>query len=155
MPKGSGPHPAVVMLHGASTRKDAGNAEYEKMCGELADLGYYVEFIEYYSQTDAVGPGQPVQMKEDFPIWLEEIHSGLDALDKNPSVDPHRVALMGFSLGSFLSLSAGAIDPEPNRRDRRVLRRTAADPAVRGQDDAADVDPARRQGRAGAGGDGA
>ena len=38
-------------------RKDSGNAEYEKMCGELADLGYYVEFIEYYSQTDAVGAG--------------------------------------------------------------------------------------------------
>jgi len=111
VPNGAGPHPAVVMLHGASQRKDSGNAEYEKMCGKLADLGYYVEFIEYYSQTDAVGPGEPVQMKEDFPIWLAEIHSGLDALDKNPSVDPRRVAMMGFSLGSFLSLSAGAINP--------------------------------------------
>jgi carboxymethylenebutenolidase len=111
VPKGSGPHPAVVMLHGATIRKDAGNPEYEKMCGELADLGYYVEFIEYYSQTDAVGPGQPAQMAQNFPTWLEEIHSGLDALDKNPVVDPHRVALMGFSLGSFLSLSVGAVDP--------------------------------------------
>jgi carboxymethylenebutenolidase len=111
VPKGNGPHPAVVMLHGASERKDSGNPEYEKMCTELADLGYYTEFIEYYSQTDAVGPEQPVQMKEDFPIWLEEIYSGLDALDKNPAVDPHRVALLGFSLGSFLSLSTAAIDP--------------------------------------------
>ncbi len=111
VPKGSGPHPAVVMLHGASQRKDSGNPEYEKMCGELAGLGYYTEFIEYYSQTDAVGPEQPAQMKEDFPVWLEEILSGLKALDKNPSVDPHRVAMMGFSLGSFLSLSVGTIDP--------------------------------------------
>jgi dienelactone hydrolase len=109
--KGSGPHPAVVMLHGASIRKDARNPEYEKMCGELADLGYYVEFIEYYSQTDAVGPGQPALMPQNFPTWLEEIHSGLDALDKNPAVDPYRVALMGFSLGSFLALSTGAMDP--------------------------------------------
>src|SRR5579863_7551725 len=68
VPKGAGPHPAVVMLHGASPRKDSGNPEYEKMCGELADLGYYTEFIEYYSQTDAVGPEQPAQMKNDFPI---------------------------------------------------------------------------------------
>ena len=51
------------------------------------------------------------QMRQDFPIWLDEIHSGLDAIEKNPAVDPHRVALMGFSLGSFLSLSVGAIDP--------------------------------------------
>ena len=111
VPKGSGPHPAVVMLHGATIHKDARNPEYEKMCGELADLGYYVEFIEYYSQTDAVGPGQPALMPQNFPTWLEEIHSGLDALDKNPAVDPHRVALMGFSLGSFLSLSVGAVEP--------------------------------------------
>ena len=67
VPNGSGPHPAVVMLHGATIHKDARNPEYEKMCGELAGLGYYVEFIEYYSQTDAVGPEQPAQLREDFP----------------------------------------------------------------------------------------
>jgi carboxymethylenebutenolidase len=111
VPKGSGPHPAVVLLHGASPQKDAGYAEFEKICGALADRGYYTEFIEYYSQTEAVGASQLDQIKQDFPIWLDEIHSGLDALDKNPAVDPHRVALMGFSLGSFLSLSMGATDP--------------------------------------------
>jgi carboxymethylenebutenolidase len=111
VPKGSGPHPAVVLLHGASARKDVGNADFEQMCGKLAGLGYYTEFIEYFSQTDAVGAGQRDQIRQDFPIWLDEIHSGLDALEKNPAVDPHRVALMGFSLGSFLSLSMGAIDP--------------------------------------------
>src|SRR5260370_15091759 len=111
VPTGSGPHPAVVMLHGASQRKDSGNPEYEKICRELADLGYYVEFIEYYSQTDAVGPGHPVQMTENFPIWLAEIPSRRDALDKNPSVGSHRVAMKGFSVGSFLSLSTSAINP--------------------------------------------
>lgn len=110
VPKGIGPHPAVMMLHGASTRKNAGNEQYEKICGELSGLGYYTEFVEYYSQTDAIGPDRPALMKQDFLIWLEEIHSGLDALDKNPAVDPHRVALMGYSLGSFLALSAGALD---------------------------------------------
>jgi carboxymethylenebutenolidase len=109
---GTGPHPAVVMLHGASPRKEAGNDEYEKMCGQLADQGYYTEFIEYYSQTEAAGPDNPSAMKKYFPVWLAEIHSGIEALDKNPAVDPHRVALMGFSLGSFLSLSAGAVDPD-------------------------------------------
>ncbi len=112
VPKGIGPHPAVVMLHGASRRKNAGNEQYEKICRDLAGLGYYTEFVEYYSQTEAVGPGRPALMKQDFLIWLREIHSGLDALDKNPAVDPHRVALMGFSLGSFLALSAGALDPK-------------------------------------------
>src|SRR5712692_9413483 len=109
-PSGAGPHPAVVMLHGASSRKEAGNDEFEKMCGELAGQGYYTEFIEYYSQTEAVGVGNPSGMRKYFPVWLAEIHSGIEALDKNPAVDSHRVALMGFSLGSFLSLSTGAVD---------------------------------------------
>jgi len=111
-PAGKGPHPAVVILHGASGQKEVANPSFEKMCGELAEKGYYAEFIEYYSQTEAVGPENPEATRRYFPVWLEEIQSGIDALDKNPAVDPHRVALMGFSLGSFLSLSVGAIDPD-------------------------------------------
>jgi carboxymethylenebutenolidase len=99
------------MLHGASPRKETGSDEYEKVCGQLADLGYYTEFIEYYSQTEAIGAGDASGMRKNFPVWMAEIHSGIEALEKNPAVDPHRVAMLGFSLGSFLSLSAGAVDP--------------------------------------------
>jgi dienelactone hydrolase len=112
VPKGSGPHPAVVMLHGAAPFKERGHDEYERVCGRLADLGYYTEFIEYYSQTGAFGAGRPALIVKYFPTWLQVIKAGLDALDKNPAVDPHRVALVGYSLGSFLSLSAGALDPK-------------------------------------------
>ena len=100
------------MLHGAAPRKDAGYDEYERICGRLAEQGYYTEFIEYYSQTAVIGVGNTSGMMKNFPVWLAEIRSGIDALDKNPAVDPHRVALLGFSLGSYLSLSTGAIDPE-------------------------------------------
>jgi dienelactone hydrolase len=101
------------MLHGASPRKEAGNDEFEKMCGELADQGYYTEFIEYYSQTEAVGANDPSGIRKNFPVWLAEIHSGIDELGKNRqgAVDPHRIALLGFSLGAYLSLSSGAVDP--------------------------------------------
>jgi carboxymethylenebutenolidase len=91
---------------------EAGNDEFEKMCSELADRGYYTEFIEYFSQTGPVSVGNLSGFVKYFPTWLAEIHSGIDALDKNPAVDPHRVALLGFSLGSYLSLSAGAVDPD-------------------------------------------
>ena len=111
VPTGAGPHPAIILLHGASPKKGLGDRAFEKMCTDLAAQGYYTEFIEYYSQTDAVGVGRPKEMMQDFPIWLAEIKSGLDNLDKNPAVDPHRVAMMGFSLGAYLSLSTGAMDP--------------------------------------------
>ena len=110
-PSGAGPHPAVVVLHGASPRKDAGYDVFEKMCGQLAEQGYYTEFIEYYSQTPAIGVRQSSAMPKYFPVWLSEIHSGIEALGKNPAVDPHRIAMLGFSLGAYLSLSSGAVDP--------------------------------------------
>ena len=111
VPAGAGAHPAVVMLHAASPRKEAANDEYQKMCEQLAGHGYYTEFIEYYSQTKGVGAHAPSGPRKNFPVWMAEIHSGIDALDKNPAVDSHRVALLGFSLGSFLSLAAAAIEP--------------------------------------------
>jgi len=111
VPAGAGPHPAIVLLHGASPKKGLGDRAFEKMCTDLAALGYYTEFIEYYSQTDAVGVGRPKLMMQDFPIWLAEIKAGLDDLGKNPAVDPHRIAMMGFSLGAYLSLSIGAANP--------------------------------------------
>jgi len=81
------------------------------MCGQLAAAGYYAVYLEYYSQTDDVTAFEPAKMKEFFPIWLGEIRAGIDAMDQNPQIDPKRIALMGFSLGSFLSLSTGATDP--------------------------------------------
>jgi len=101
------------MLHGASPRKGDGKEEFEKMCGHLANQGYYTEFIEYYSQTEAVGANDPSGIRKNFPVWLAEIHSGIDELGKSRqgAVDPHRIALLGFSLGAYLSLSSGAVDP--------------------------------------------
>ncbi|HUO05787.1 MAG TPA: dienelactone hydrolase family protein [Candidatus Binataceae bacterium] len=111
VPDTIGAHPAVIMLHGASGNLGHGYGDFEKICTDLAAAGYFTEFIEYYSQTGAVGVDHPVQMMEDFPVWLAEIKSGIDALDKNPAVDPHRVAMVGYSLGAFLSLATGASQP--------------------------------------------
>lgn len=105
-----GPHPAVILLHGAGPAPDQ-NSEFARMCAELAGDGYYVESIEYYSQTGAVGAEDPADIQKYYLTWMTEIRSGIDAMDKNPEVDPKRVAIIGFSLGSFLALSTGATDP--------------------------------------------
>ena len=68
VPASAGPHPAVILLHGASPKKGLGDEAFEQMCTDLAAQGYYAEFIEYYSQTDAVGVGRPKLMMQDFPL---------------------------------------------------------------------------------------
>ena len=112
VPEGKSPYPAVVLLHGAGARGSS-YSSMEKICGNLADAGYYAEFIEYYSQTDDVrpAPGRPTRIPEFFPIWLGEIRAGVSAMDRNPEINPKKIGMMGFSLGAFLSLGTGATDP--------------------------------------------
>jgi dienelactone hydrolase len=106
-PADAGAHPAVILLHGLSL-PGGGNQTFEQICTDLAAQGYFAEFIEFYSQT---GQGTRTTDNRYYQIWLAEIRSGLDALDSNPGVDPRRVAMMGFSLGAFLSLTTGARNP--------------------------------------------
>ncbi len=110
-PSGAGPFPAVIMLHGAGPQ-DMVTDDFENYCSRLADRGYYTEFIEYYSQTAPASARNIAGMVRDFPIWMSEVHSGIAALKKNSAVDSKKVALMGFSLGAFISLSYGATYPD-------------------------------------------
>ncbi|MHB8383727.1 MAG: dienelactone hydrolase family protein [Candidatus Binataceae bacterium] len=109
-PATPGPHPAVILLHGAGPAPPE-NSEFGSMCAELAGDGYYTEYIEYYTQTGAVGAQDITAIQQHYLTWMTEIRSGIDAIDKNSAVDPKRVAIVGFSLGSFLALSTGATDP--------------------------------------------
>jgi carboxymethylenebutenolidase len=111
VPSGAGPFPVVVMLHWAGARDDAGN-EFENICSKLADSGYYTEFIEYYSQTEVLITGDSAGMVANLPTWLSEVHSGIAALKKNPSIASNKVALMGFSLGAYIALAYGATFPD-------------------------------------------
>jgi carboxymethylenebutenolidase len=115
VPDAPGAHPAVIMLHGAVPR-GAGNERFAAMCRDLAASGYRAIFVEYYSQAGPARPGeQPVTglgfaawVNQNFPIWMREIADAVQALASDPAVEPDRIAVMGFSLGAFLALAAGA-----------------------------------------------
>src|SRR5487761_308671 len=109
-PATAGPHPAVILLHGAGPASFE-NSEFAAMCAELAGDGYYTEYIEYYTQTGPVGAQDIAEIQKYYLTWMTELRSGIGAMVKNPAVDPKRIAIVGFSLGSFLALSTGATDP--------------------------------------------
>ena len=106
---GSGRHPAVILLHGAGYR-GMNHHEFDTMCGALADHGYDAEFIEYFDATANYDP--TTDPMENFKTWTAAIHSGIEALARNPAVDPKRIALMGFSQGAYLAVGIAAQFPD-------------------------------------------
>ena len=116
VPAGADAHPGILLLHGAVPR-GANDEAYAAMCRGLAAGGYYAMFIEYYSQAGPAKPGDlPVAgrgfaawVNGNFPIWTREIASGIGALGHTPRVERGRIAVIGYSLGAFLAVAAGAV----------------------------------------------
>lgn len=115
VPDGAGAHPSVILLHGAVPR-GAEDVALGSMCRALAAAGYYVMFVEYYSQAGPAHPGDPpvagrgfaAWVDGNFATWTREIASAMDTLANDPAIDRGRIAVIGFSLGAFLAVAAGA-----------------------------------------------
>ena len=50
-------------------------------------------------------------MKSKFPLWMKTLWDAISFIETQPHVDREPIALLGFSLGAYLSLANSAIDP--------------------------------------------
>lgn len=107
-PTGTGRHPAVILVHGSGYR-GLNYDMFDTMCGALADHGYDAELLEYYDST--ANSDQLSHTMENFKIWMDAIHSGIEVLAHNPAVDSRHIALMGFSQGAYLAVATAAVFP--------------------------------------------
>ena len=102
----NGPIPAVVALYGAG-----GNVPgMERYASKLAAEGFAVYLLHYFDRT-GVAPSDLQMMKLNFPLWMKTLWDGITFVEAEPQVDRNRIALLGFSLGAYLSLANSAIDP--------------------------------------------
>ena len=91
---GAGRHPAIVLLHGAAGPglfTDA-TSDHRRYPEQLAAAGYAV-FMPYYA--------------EERGDALEVATLAFEQVRTDPSVDPSRVAVVGFSRGANLALRLG------------------------------------------------
>jgi carboxymethylenebutenolidase len=101
-----GPIPAVVALYGA-----AGSVSgMDRYASKLAAEGFAVYLLHYFDRT-GVAPSGLQMMKLNFPLWMKTLWDGITFVEAQPQVDRNRIALLGFSLGAYLSLANSAIDP--------------------------------------------
>ena len=101
----AGPIPAVVALHGAG-----GNlAGMERYASALAEQGFAVYLLHYFDRTGEQ-PADLNTMKRHFPAWMKTLWDAVSYVETQPQVDRERIALVGFSLGAYLSLANSTID---------------------------------------------
>jgi dienelactone hydrolase len=97
IPDGPGPSPAVVLMHGCGGAWRGIDARWGKL---LAEWGYVTLAIDRFGTrgiTNACTGGLP-------PSTLHDAYRALNFLAGQSSVDPSRVAVVGFSQGGMLAL---------------------------------------------------
>src|SRR5262249_29590891 len=108
-PKAPGKYPAVLVIHGAGGMT-IGGPLFRESARRLARRGYVAHVVHYFDLTGTMVADLPT-MKTHFAAWMRAVPDGVTNAAKQPNVDPSRVGLLGFSLGSYLSLSLSVFDP--------------------------------------------
>jgi carboxymethylenebutenolidase len=101
-----GPVPAVIALYGAGGSVSG----MERYAGMLAAQGFAVYLLHYFDRTGTASADKPAIMRN-FPLWMKTLWDATSFVETQPPVDGKRIALLGFSLGAYLSLANSAIDP--------------------------------------------
>jgi dienelactone hydrolase len=99
------PIPAVIALHGAG----GGVAGMERYASLLAAQGFAVYLLRYFDRTGTESADKSTIIRN-FPLWMKTLWDATSFVETQPQVDGKRIALLGFSLGAYLSLANSAID---------------------------------------------
>jgi uncharacterized protein len=100
LPEDPDPHPGVVVVHGAGSRKE-NHADFARLA--VANGWAALTFdLPGHGGSEPVFTGRAV----------DDVIAMADLLAVQPEVDPTRVALRGSSLGGFLAICAAAAEPE-------------------------------------------
>jgi dienelactone hydrolase len=121
-PCGEGKHPAIVLVHGLQSVESSKSA-LDTICRAYAARGYAVFLIHYFERTktsekeiapllakfknflaDDNKPRDEATCKI-YSTWLDTLRDGLTHIRVQPNVDRERVALVGLSLGGFMSMT--------------------------------------------------
>jgi dienelactone hydrolase len=97
--------PTVIALHGAGGDPTGS----ERFAAQLAEQGFAVYVLHYFDRTGTQSADKPTILRN-FPVWMKTLWDAISFVEKQPAVDRERMALLGFSLGAYLSLANSTID---------------------------------------------
>src|SRR5438270_2402676 len=95
--------PAVMVVHGSG----GGGWYFEKYAREFTATGCHVFIVHYFESTGTDYAVTETILKH-FPDWQRTLADAVKFAAEQPGVDPRRIALLGISLGAYLSLAVAA-----------------------------------------------
>jgi uncharacterized protein len=114
LPRATGPVPAVLLLHGYSSRKEVmaqgvGEALARRGVASLAlDLPLHGTRAD---PVQAQAARDPLAVTRLFRLAVREARLGLRYLEARPEVDSRCIAVAGYSMGAFLGILVAADEP--------------------------------------------
>lgn len=111
LPRGDGPHPALVVAHGSGEARRSG---YEDLAGQLVAQGF--AFLAYDKRGvgdsegtySGIGPGNSVAM---FELLADDVVAGVGHLAARPDIDAKSIGVLGISQGGWIGPLAAARSP--------------------------------------------
>ncbi len=108
------PAPGVLLLHGYSSRKEqmAESVGEALLAHEIASLA--IDLPLHGERTDtmqAQSIRNPLALLGQWKLAIREATMAIHALQHVPEIDPTQLALVGYSMGSFLGVIVAAEQP--------------------------------------------
>lgn len=114
IPNGSGPHPAVVLLHGSGPQTRWGTNRF--IADRLARRGIAALAYDKRGSGSSTGDWRTVG----YDVLADDAIAGMALMAKRPEIDPTKIGIWGHSQGGFIA-------PLIARRSGRVAFIVAAD----------------------------
>jgi uncharacterized protein len=102
---GAGPHPTVILLHGFP-----GNERNLDLAQSIRRAGWNVLYFNYRGSWGSPGDFSFTHCIEDAQSAIAYLRDDTKAAKLRS--DPNSIVLIGHSMGGFVALQAGALDPD-------------------------------------------
>lgn len=126
-PEASARHHTILLLHSSAGIHDLGPQQITRYARTLASLGFTALVVHYFD-----GTGHFTASDDDerayYWTWVRQVRDGISWALRQPYVHERQVELLGISLGAWIGIGVGAVDP---RVHRVALIGSGLEPSVR------------------------
>ncbi len=113
-PQSNARHLTVLLLHSSAGIHDLGPQQITRYARTLASLGVTALVVHYFDVTGHFTASDDDE-RQYYWTWVHHVRDGISWALKQPYVHERQVELLGISLGAWVGVGVGAVDPRVHR----------------------------------------